>query len=108
MMRVWGGLLLLAALLVMAQPVQADEVQDLKRMVQELKEEVAALKADRALESGSIEQALEAYLTSRSAEGADTAGYMDGKFGLQSPEGDTRACSATSLAPPSSACTASR
>lgn len=85
MMRVWGGLLL-AALLVLALPVQADEVQDLKRMVQELKDEVAALKAERQV--GSVERAVEEYLSSRAAEGGDLAGYMDGKFTLKSAEGD--------------------
>ena len=87
MKRLWGGLLLFSALMVIAVPVQADEVEDLKQMVQELKDEVEALKADRTHESG-IEQAVDEYLSAQAAEGTgDLAGYMDGKFGFQSAEG---------------------
>ncbi|MCP3859741.1 MAG: hypothetical protein GY704_08830, partial [Phycisphaeraceae bacterium] len=90
MRRFLTGVLLLAALVVIASPAQAGEVEDLKRMVQELKREVADMRADKALEASSIETAVDDYLTRRAAgEGAgEMAGYVDGKFGLGSAEGD--------------------
>jgi phosphate-selective porin len=75
--------------MVIATPVLADEVADLKRMVQELKKEVADLRADQALEASSVERAVDDYLTRRAAgEGAgEMAGYMDGHFGIGSGDG---------------------
>lgn len=90
MRRFWGGLLCLGALMVIALPVQADEVEDLKREVQALKEAVAALKAEKALEASSVEKAVDEYLARR-AEGegnGEMAGWMDGNFSLNSAEGD--------------------
>lgn len=88
--RFWGGILCLGALLVIALPVQADEVEDLQRAVQELKAEIAEMKAEQALEASSVEKVVDEYLSRRAAgEGSgDTAGYLDGKFGFRSPEGD--------------------
>jgi len=84
----WGGLLLLVALTFMALPAQAGEVEDLQRAVQELKEEVAALRAERSLEASSVESAIDEYLSGQSAEGmGDVAGYLGGHFGLRSTEG---------------------
>jgi phosphate-selective porin len=90
MRRFLTGVLLLCALVVITSPVLAGEVEDLTRMVQELKKEVADLRADRALEASSVEKAVDDYLTRRAAgEGSgEMAGYMDGKFGLGSAEGD--------------------
>lgn len=90
MRRVLTGVLLLCALVVIAAPVQADEVEDLKRMVQELKKEVADMRADQALEASSVEREVDDYLTRRAAgEGSgEMAGYMDGQFGLGSDDGD--------------------
>lgn len=88
--RFWGGILCLGALLVIALPVQAGEVEDLQRAVQELKAEIAEMKAEQALEASSVEKVVDEYLSRRAAgEGSgDTAGYLDGKFGFRSPEGD--------------------
>jgi len=90
MRRFLTGVLLLAALVVIAAPAQAGEVEDLKRELQELKKEFAEMKAEKALEASSIETAVDDYLTRRAAgEGAgEMAGYVDGKFGLGSAEGD--------------------
>lgn len=89
MRRVLTGALLLCVVMVLAAPVLADEMADLQRTVQELKKEIADLKADKALEASSVERAVDDYLTRRAAgEGAgDMAGYMDGKFGLRSGDG---------------------
>jgi phosphate-selective porin len=84
----WGGLLVLIAVAVLTAPAVAGEVEDLQRAVQELKEEVAALRAEKSLESSSVAKAVDEYLSSQAAEGGEVAGYLGGNFGLRSNEGD--------------------
>jgi phosphate-selective porin O/P len=90
MRRMWGGILLLVAFTVIASPAYGDEVADLKRMVQDLQTQVTDLQQERALETTSVDQAVEEYLTRRAAgeTAGEMAGYVDGKFMLQSAEGD--------------------
>ena len=90
MSRMWSGILLLVAFTVIASPAFGDEVADLKRMVQDLQNQVADLQKERAPVTSAVDQAVEEYLTRRAAgeTSGETSGYVDGKFSLVSPEGD--------------------